>query len=130
MKAFLQAAYPAAPNLASALDYQHGMMLTPDYDQREGKTFETDRDWPAYYQRGRVLTAAEYLPEPSPAPGALVVISDTSPEMEWADRDAAGRWLGWLNRTRELQRTLTTTFRKVRLERNVARTGVGVTDGA
>jgi putative methyltransferase len=115
MKEFLQARFPLASNLGSAVDYQRNLMLTPDYDQRTGKSFRTDCDWRSYHEKARLLTRYEPLAEPEPA-GARVVISDAGVELDWTGLDATGRWLGWLNRTRELQRTLSTSFRNIRVE--------------
>lgn len=122
MKSFLQSAFPLASNLGSAVDYQRNLMLTPDYDQRTGKSFPTDCDWRSYYGKARLLTQYEPLPEPDLVPGAVVVVSDQGADLDWTGRDATGRWLAWLNRTRELQRTLSTSFQQVRLESSAIET--------
>jgi hypothetical protein len=44
-----------------------------------------------------------------------VLVSDDQPELRWADRDEGGRWLAWMERTREMQRTLSVNFEELRL---------------
>jgi len=115
MRAFLESAFPQAPNLASALAFQRNILIQPDYDHRTGTSFAIDRDWLTYRDAARRFTEFQRLSEPDPI-AARVVVSDAGPDLDWADRDAAGRWLAWLDYTRELRRTLSTAFRELRLE--------------
>ncbi|HEY7413347.1 MAG TPA: cobalamin-dependent protein [Vicinamibacteria bacterium] len=115
LSARVRAAFPDAGNLASALEYQRNLVVLPGYDAAAGKAFRTDLDWPGYFRQARLLTRYEPLGEPAPAPGATVLVSDDQPELRWADRDEGGRWLAWMERTREMQRTLSVNFEELRL---------------
>jgi len=77
-----------------------------------GTSFAIDRDWLTYRDAARRFTEFQRLSEPDPI-AARVVVSDAGPDLDWADRDAAGRWLAWLDYTRELRRTLSTAFREL-----------------
>jgi len=115
LRAFLEAAYPDAPCVANAVDFQRNVMIRPDYDQRAGATFSIDRDWLTYRDRARRLTEFQRLPEPDPFAGR-VVVRDASADLDWTGRDPTARWLAWLDSTRELRRTLSTSFRDLRVE--------------
>jgi putative methyltransferase len=116
LRSFLLSSFPAATNLGSAIHYQRELVVLPSYDQQRGKSFPIDLDWPSYFERARLLTSHEPLGEPSPIPGARVVVTERSKELEWARRDAAGRWLAWLEHTRDYQRTHSITFQHLLLE--------------
>jgi putative methyltransferase len=116
MGPFLIEAFPMATHLPGAIDYQRNLVVRPDFDSRAGRSFPTDRDWLGYFEKARLLTAYEPLGEPAPAPGAVVVISDESAELDWAQKGDRDRWLAWIDYTREMQRTLSVNFQKVRLE--------------
>jgi hypothetical protein len=115
MRAFLESAFPQAPHLGSALAFQRDILIQPDYDHRAGTSFAIDRDWLTYRDAARRLTEFQHLPEPEPL-AARVVVRDAGQELDWAGRDATGRWLAWLDYTRELRRTLSTAFRDLRVE--------------
>ena len=116
MGPFLVEAFPAATHLPGAIDYQRNLVVRPDFDCRVGKTFPTDRDWIRYFEKARLLTGHEPLGEPEPAAGAVVVIGDEGAELDWARKGDRDRWLAWIDYTREMQRTLSVNFQKLRLE--------------
>jgi putative methyltransferase len=120
LAAFLGREFPAATQLASAIDYQRNLVVLPTYDRQAGKTFRTDFDWPRYFERARRLTSHEPLGEPEPAPGAVVLVADQGPDVAWEGRDQAGRWLAWIDHTREMRRTLSINFQDLGLERRPA----------
>jgi hypothetical protein len=117
MRSFLTAAYPDAPHLAGAVDYQRGIMLTPDYDPHLERSFGIDQDWPAYYARARVLSQYEPLGEPDGVEDGRIVVADPHAGAQRGYGSESDRWMTWLIRTRELQRTLSTTFPQIRLDR-------------
>jgi putative methyltransferase len=115
MRAFLESAFPQAPHLGSALAFQRNILIRPNYDHRAGASFAIDCDWLTYRDTARRLTEFQRLPEPDPL-AARVVVGDAGKELDWAGRDTTGRWLAWLDYTRELRRTLSTAFRDLRVE--------------
>ena len=62
VEAFLLDVFGPCSTLTSLLEYQRGVMITPDYDPRLGRDVSLHHDWPAYFD-DRHLEAKE-LPEP------------------------------------------------------------------
>jgi putative methyltransferase len=105
--AYLLATYPAATNLAGAIDYQRNLVILPTYDRAIGKTFQTEADWISYFDQTRGRVGSEWLPEPDPVPGAAVDVSDQAcgeqtysvHPLEWGNGDWQDRWIAWVRRT-------------------------------
>ena len=62
---FLAARFPAAGNLAGAIQYQQQLVVTPDYSSRKGKSFPIDRNWPQFFEMARGLVDNRRLEEPA-----------------------------------------------------------------
>jgi putative methyltransferase len=72
---YLQARYPQASNLASAIEYQKNLLIVPRAGHEDGYSFTTDRDWVSYFKRAQQLTEYTPLAEPESTPGATVAVS-------------------------------------------------------
>ena len=117
----LERAFPNVENLQSAIEYQRNLVILPSYDSRKGKSFSTELDWVSYFTRAQGCNRHETLGEPEQAPGSLVIASDRGSTLDWAASDHTGRWLSWIDYTRDMQRTLSVTLQDVRLERQHSR---------
>ncbi len=100
LAAHIRRRYPQVDLLESLLSFQHGVMITPDYDRRRGRTIELQHDWPAYFADGNLL--ADHLPPPSrfwPAVPLHIdrrhsgVFSDFSLDWHESEGDVRIRWL-------------------------------------
>jgi putative methyltransferase len=114
LKQFLLDRFPQASNLDSAIDYQRSVVVLPRADLGDGFSFETDRDWIAFSDTARRLTRYEPLPEPAPLAGARITVADDLAEFQSWPRDPTERWYRWIEYTREVGRTLSTTFQDLR----------------
>lgn len=117
VKAYLTARYPGIERLPDVIDYQRGVLITPDYDRRTGRLFRTEADWPAYFAAARALEGTDRLPEPRPAPGHWILARDTTSgervnsayetsgvgfygsPLDWGSGNEESRWITWIERT-------------------------------
>lgn len=97
--------FPQITNLSSVIAYQKNLMILPDYNSEDGKTFQTDHDWVAYFARARALVTYEPLPEPESTPGATVHAGDKecsdgefSHTINWKGSDEE-RLMQWIQST-------------------------------
>jgi hypothetical protein len=121
IEAFLLERFPHATNLKSAIDYQRNVVVLPASAGTARKSFRTDHDWITYFERARLLTSHEPLGEPPPSPGALVTVADESPAAGAEPEDERGRWLAWIENTKEMRRTLNSSFQQLRLQEEWSR---------
>jgi putative methyltransferase len=126
LKTFLLARYPAAANLASAIDYQRQLIIVPSYDRKLGKTFRTELDWVEYFSTTSRLTTVVPLGEPSAAPGGVVEVTDQTCSidetrtyaLDWHSAPETAHWPMWIARTVTGQASMCgrrTTFRQLQL---------------
>jgi putative methyltransferase len=116
IEAFLLERYPHASNLNSAIAYQRNVVVLPADGGTAPKSFRTDHDWIGYFEKARLLTSHEPLGEPQPSPGAVVTVEDQVPSSGPAPKDERGRWLAWIENTKEVRRTLNSSFQQLRLQ--------------
>ncbi len=76
--------------VVSACQYQRAIAVTPRYDREAGLSFESDRDWPAYFAGLDEDPTAVGVPLPQQAGRLRVVVSDR----EWSDGSGSGP-LAW-----------------------------------
>ena len=131
MRAFLLSRFPAATNLASAIDYQRNVIVLPSGRGSDGQAFRTDFDWVGYFDRARRLSSHEPLGEPDPVPGAVVMVEDQGFGAEPQDEREA--WRTWMERTQQVRRTLSSSLQRLRLQRGgepVGRRGPSAAPGS
>jgi putative methyltransferase len=114
LKTFLTDRYAEAANLESAMEYQRNLVILPRGRDSAVRSFRADFDWIRYFDKARLLTSYEPLPEPDPVPGGNVVVGD---RFDWEEKDSKDRWLAWIEHTREVQRAMSINFRDLRLQR-------------
>lgn len=99
---YLLRKYPRATSLESLIAFQKELVILPEYDFRQGKTIETDRDWPAYFSG---FGARFPLPEPESTQGNRLRVSDSAGSdgvsaypLDWIDATGDSRWTAWVAR--------------------------------
>ena len=112
LEAFLVKCFPQAGNLAGAVHYQRNVIVAPSIGQKQDRSFNTDFDWIRYFEKAATLTQYEPLAEPAATPGAVVEVLDDISEFVGARKDPR---LAWIELVREVRRTLTTNFQRLRL---------------
>lgn len=107
-KEFLVARYPTVPTLASLVDYQRNMVIVPSYRSELGKSFQTDLDWPDYFERAKEHKAGTVLADVVAAPSSIVDVTDTTCgdgigvyPLDWGSLPEAERFAVWFDRTVE-----------------------------
>lgn len=107
-KEFLVGRYREVPNIASLVDYQRNMVIVPSYASDVGKAFETDFDWPGYFERSKRHAVGTVLDDVVGAPSSTVDITDKTCTdgiaiypLDWSALPEREHFEAWFDRTVE-----------------------------
>ena len=120
---FLVARYPAVRRIASLVDYQRNMVILPSYVHHAGKAFDTDLNWPLYFQQAKGHLAGTALEDVSEAINSVVCVTDKTCTdgmalypLDWSSLPEGERFAVWFDRTVENHSCETrSNFQEVRI---------------
>jgi putative methyltransferase len=90
---FLVKRFPQAANLRSVINYQKQLIVMPDYDHNQGKSFLLHHDWPSFFHATKGVMEHRQMDEPT----AFLVPRHAA--LAEADRIGRNRFLDFGNGT-------------------------------